>query len=437
VETGRDTADRSDTRESVAASRPGPTVAPPRRRHPVRMRHLATGLLALMAVVFLAARYFEPVHPALGWVRAFAEAAMVGALADWFAVTALFRHPMGVPIPHTAIVPRNKDRIGRNLADFVATNFLASSAVREQIAGVDFVASFAEWLLEPDRPRKLAERIADRIPALLRELDALQLREFLRDSVDRRLREIELAPIVGEVLIVLTAAGRHHRLVDQLIDEFARLLAEYEPAIRGRVREKTAWLWRSVGIDVAVSDKIIRAAEEVLAELGHDPQHPWRRKLDEVLTALGEDLKTSPDYGRKLTALKGELLDHPVLQQYVAGVWDDVQKAIAADVGREGSVIAQAVEQGIKAFAAALVADETARERLNRWLRGAIVRVTEAQRDQIGQLIADTIRRWDPVTFTERIESYVGDDLQYIRINGTLIGGLVGLAIHAVSLAMR
>jgi uncharacterized membrane-anchored protein YjiN (DUF445 family) len=171
--------------------------------------------------------------------------------------------------------------------------------------------------------------------------------------------------------------------------------------------------------------------------MGHDPQHPWRQKFDVVLAELARDLKTSEDYRRQIEALKEELLGHPAIQRYVTSMWDNVQKAIVADIRREESLIARGLERGIASLGETLASDEPSRARLNRWLRSAIVKVVEAQRHEIGRLIADTIRRWDTNTFTERIESYVGDDLQYVRINGTVIGGLIGLVIHAASLAFH
>jgi uncharacterized membrane-anchored protein YjiN (DUF445 family) len=400
------------------------------------MWRIATGLLGVMLVVFLVARHFETLYPGLAWVRSFAEAAMVGALADWFAVTALFRHPLGLPIPHTAIVPRNKDRIGRNLAEFVERNFLAPGVVRDKIADVDFVGAVARWIGEADRPRRLAERIGDRLPGLIGELEAGEVRRFIQGSVDEWMRGADLARLAGELLAAVTATGRHQPVVDKLIDELAKLLAEYEPSIRAQVREKTAWYWRSVALDVAVSDRIIAAAEAVIGEMARDPEHPWRKKLDSALIGLAEDLKTSEEYRQRLEIVKAEFVAHPAMQNYIGSVWDAVIAALRADLARDDSLVVEQLERGIAGFAAAMRDDEAARAPLNRWLRGVIVRVAETQREEIGRLISDTVARWDSKTFTERIESYVGDDLQYVRINGTLIGGLVGLLIYAASRAM-
>jgi uncharacterized membrane-anchored protein YjiN (DUF445 family) len=400
------------------------------------MWRIATGLLVLMLLVFLAARYYEPARPWLAWVRAFAEAGVIGALADWFAVTALFRHPLGLPIPHTAIVPRNKDRIGRNLGEFVERNFLAPDVVRDKVADVDFVEAVAGWLAEGDRPRKLAERVAERLPSLLAQLESGDVRRYLQASVNQWLEEIDLARVAGELLGAVAATGRHRGLIDQLIAELARLLTEYEPSIRAKVREKTAWYWRSVGLDMAVSDRIIAATEEVIAEMARDPEHPWRQKFDAALAGLAEDLKSSDAYRRQLAAFKTELIANPALQRQLASAWDAVLGAVIADLERPESLVVRQLERGIAGFADGMRRDDAARARLNRWLRGVIVRVAESQRHEIGLLIAGTIQRWDARTFTERIESYVGDDLQYVRINGTLIGGLVGLAIHAISRAL-
>jgi len=400
------------------------------------MWRIATGLLGLMLAVFLVARHFETAYPGLAWVRAFAEAAMVGALADWFAVTALFRHPLGLPIPHTAIVPRNKDRIGRNLAEFVERNFIAAGIVREKIADVDFVGAVARWIGAADRPRKLAERIGDRLPGLLGELEAGEVRRYVQGSVNEWLRGADLARLAGELITAVTATGRHRPLVDKLIDELAALLAEYEPSIRAQVRDKTAWYWRSLALDVAVSDRIIAAAEAVIGEMARDPEHQWRQKLDSALVGLAEDLKTSEEYRQRVELVKAEFVAHPALQNYIGGVWEAVVAALRADLGRQDSLVVAQLERGIRGFAETMQGDAATRAPLNRWLRGAIVRVAEAQREEIGRLISDTVARWDAGTFTERIESYVGDDLQYVRINGTLIGGLVGLLIHAASRAL-
>jgi len=400
------------------------------------MWRIATGLLGAMLVVFLVARHFEIDYPGLAWVRAFAEAAMVGALADWFAVTALFRHPLGLPIPHTAIVPRNKDRIGRNLAEFVAHNFLAQGVVRDKIADIDFVGAIARWIGEADRPRKLAARLGDRMPGLLGELEAGEVRRYIQGSVNEWMRSADLARLAGELLAAVAATGRHRPVVDKLIDELAGLLAEYEPSIRAQVRDKTAWYWRSLALDVAVSDRIIAAAESVIGEMARDPDHPWRRKLDSALVGLAEDLKTSEEYRQRLEIVKAEFIAHPAMQNYIGSVWDAVISALRDDVARDDSLVVEQLERGIAGFAAAMRDDEMARAPLNRWLRGVIVRVAETQREEIGRVISDTVARWDPQTFTERIESYVGDDLQYVRINGTLIGGLVGLLIHAASRAL-
>ena len=397
------------------------------------MRRVATGLFVLMAVMYVAALMHEAEQPWLGFVRAFAEAAMVGALADWFAVVALFRHPLGLPIPHTAIIPRNKDRIGAGLGRFVETNFLAPEIVSQKLADADLAGALAQWLKRPKTAELLALRVSRFLPGLLDTLDDDDLRRLLHTAVTGRLESVQLAPLAGDALSLLTRDGRHRPVVDELLAHAADALHEYEPLIRERVRERTAWLWRAIGVDAIVADKLITVAEETLDAARNDPAHAWRVKLDEQLAEFAEALRTSPELHESAEALKAELIAHPTVARYLQSLWNDLRAGVAADVAKPDSRIRAHLTAAIHAFADRLQEDEAVRRKANRLLRSIVEQAAATGRHGMADLIAQTVHAWDAHTVSSKIEIAVGKDLQFVRINGTLIGGLVGLALHGIS----
>jgi len=397
------------------------------------MRRLATALLVLMAFVFLAAHHYEPSVPPLAYVRAFAEAAMVGAVADWFAVTALFRHPLGIPIPHTAIIPRNKDRIGENLGRFVEENFLAPALVAERVARVDFANRLAKWLAEPTQGAWLAGGIASILPKILHALGDADLRRFAGEHLVAGVRKIEFASVAGEVLELLTRDNRHHALVTQLIDEARVLLEEFKPQIRERVRKEVWWGLRTVAVDEVLYTRIIDALERFLEELRDTPTHEMRRRIDDRLRRLIEDLKHSPELRTQGESLVRQLLENRELQLYLGIVWHEVRDRILADAALPASAIRAQLQASIGNLGLALLGDEAMQEKLNVWVRREIVEQVEAHGHHVAALIAETVRKWDAETITQKAEAEIGKDLQYIRINGTLIGGLVGIVLHMFS----
>lgn len=397
------------------------------------MGHVASGLLLLMFLLYALARAFEPAHPAFGFLRAFAEAAVVGALADWFAVTALFRRPLGLPLRHTEIIPRNKDRIGVALGRFVEHNFLSPEVVAGRIAALDFGGMLGRWLAEPDHAALVAQRVASSLPPVLEAVDSEVVRHFIRDSVLSRLRQFEVAPLTGEILGLLTAEGRHQPLVDAVLREAVAMLKEHEPEIRERVRANTAWLWQKLSMDERISDRILSVAEDTLLEISADHAHPWRQRLDRAVMDFAAALRVSEVYRARGEAIKERLLQHPALQDYLAGLWGEIQRAIVDDVRSERSAIQARLLELARLVAEGLERDEALRVQLNAWVRAAIVTLVNSQRHEVAELIAGTVRQWDGRTMAQKIESQIGDDLQYIRINGTLIGGLVGLLLHGLS----
>ncbi|PMS17240.1 DUF445 domain-containing protein [Trinickia dabaoshanensis] len=401
-----------------------------------RMKWLATSLLAAMACTYLVSRTFEAKYPVLGFVRALAEAAMVGGIADWFAVTALFRHPLGLPLPHTAIIPRNKDRIGENLATFVETNFLAPEIIAGKLARIDFTIQFAHWLAVPERGRQIARWTLDFVPSLLAAIDDEDIRRFLHEHVAERVRNVDTPLVVGTIADTLLEGDRHQAVVTELLEQLAQLFEEHKPLIRQRVRESTAWIWKKLSIDEKVSDNLIAVVDETLQELSANPDHAWRRGFDDAIRNFVSQLRSSPDYLAKWEALKERLVEHPALSDYLANVWREIKAWIESDAAAPDSYIRARIEEAIAGIAEGLLDDQAMRDRLNAWLRETMLALIEGQRHAIARLISDTVHHWDAATITQKIELEVGRDLQFVRINGTVIGGFVGLVLHTLDVLL-
>lgn len=398
-----------------------------------RTRRLATALLITMLAVLILTNVYLSVHPSVGYVRAFAEAAVVGALADWFAITALFRQPLGLPIPHTAIVPRNKERIGESLGRFVESNFASPEVVAAKLASVDLSEKLATWLSKQGRTDLFTDHVTRLIPELLGSVDERHLQRFVSAGVLEKTSHIDLGPLLGEALMMLTAEKRHQRLLDNLLREADEYITANEPRIRDRVRENTAWFWQRVSMDEKVAESVVAALREVVGEIARDPEHPLRLRLDAAISKLASDLATSPEYREQIVAHTRKLLEYPALRDYAAGVWRDVCDGMREDINSEGSAIKAWMRGIMQSGTNTILQDQGLRERLNNWMRDVLVEAVESHQRDVGRLIADTVREWDTETVTHRIERQVGEDLQYIRINGTLIGGLIGLTIYTIA----
>jgi uncharacterized membrane-anchored protein YjiN (DUF445 family) len=400
-----------------------------------RMRWLATGMLVAMLGILVLANLFLSTHPLMRYIRAFTEAAVVGALADWFAVTALFRQPLGLPIPHTAIVPRNKDRIGRSLGYFVEQNFAAPEVVSAKLAGVDLAGNLAKWVSQPGRIDVFADYLTRLIPQLLDSLDEHHVRRLASGDLREHAWYINIGPLLRQALIMLTAEKRHQVLLDKLLREADEYVTANEPQIRQRIREKTAWLWQRLSMDDKVADGVVTVLHEILAEIGHDPAHPLRLKLDNAIEKLAFELATSPEYREQIEVHMRKLLDHPELHIYVKNIWRDILGKLREDTNSADSAIRRWLRESTGAAVRTLLENNELRRSLNDWMQNVVVEGVQSHQHKVGTMIAETIRDWDTETVTRRIEQQVGEDLQYIRINGTVIGGLVGLAIYTLSQA--
>lgn len=413
----------------------GPVI---RDRDPVppglrRMRILATGLLVAMACVYFIARGYEPDYTAAGFIRAFAEAAMVGGLADWFAVTALFRHPLGLPIPHTAIIPRNKERIATSLANFLRDNFLIPRVVARRMRTIDVAGAAGKWLAQPPESSGRLRRGASRMAAsLLESLDKDQLGGLIKGAVANRLRQTDIAPLLGQALGAAIAEGRHLPLMDSMLRWLAKIIDQNEALIRKMVHERAGAIMRWTGLDETLANAIIDGLYKLVSDVAEDPGHPLRAKVEEGLEKLAFDLQFDIPTRLKVEEFKADMLDNPALARWIEGMWDQARTALLRVARDPDAALAGKLGDALRQLGATLQSDPRLAHMINRFVRRAAVGTAADYGDGIVRLVSDTVRGWDARTITGRLENAVGKDLQYIRINGTLVGGLVGLTLHTL-----
>src|SRR3954449_126240 len=405
-----------------------------RQRNLDRMKVRATGLLFLMGLVFIVARMYEARHPWLGYIRATAEASMVGGIADWFAITALFRHPLNIPIPHTAIISNRKDRIGRSLGNFVQNNFLSPDVLTAKLKAAQISRRAAEWLSQMEHARVAAQQVGSVLRGAGNVVRDEDVHALLARTVVEPLRQMPIAPVLAKGLALLTIDDRHQQLLDRVIHGLTRLVAENEQLIREKIREESPW-WVPKVVDDRIHQKVLGGIERTLFEVGEDPDHPLRHQFDELLADWMVQLQDSPEVIARAEAIKQQVLDPETSGRLAASLWQELKQILvrqnATSDGAPGPIA-----RGLSALGVAALEDEALLEKIDGWVIGAVLRVVEQHRGEAGQLIAQTVSSWDPEETSRRIELLVGRDLQFIRINGTLVGGLVGLLIYTVTQAL-
>ncbi|RYF83626.1 MAG: DUF445 domain-containing protein [Comamonadaceae bacterium] len=404
------------------------------------MKRVALALLAAAALLYGLATWGAHAHPhaAWGWLAAGSEAAMVGAIADWFAVVALFRHPLGLPIPHTAILPTRKARLGRNLADFLCDNFLATPQVLAKVRSFDAAGRIAQWLAQPANAQQVGTHAVALVRLALGAFDDTRVRDFVARAAGAGLQRIDVAPLAGQVLGALTAEGRHQALLDDVLGQIAHLLddeALQEQLTDSIAREVKAL--RFVGLDQVAARlatrKIVAAVAHTLAETATQPGHPLRQRFDQFTGSFVERLQHDPEFIARGERWRDELLAHPALADYLQGLWGQVRDWLDADLAREDSAIRQRVSLLAAELGQRLQADEGMRSWINEQILSAAPALIERWREDIRRYIEERVAAWDTDALVHEIESNIGRDLQFIRINGTLVGGLVGLMIHGVT----
>ena len=395
------------------------------------MKRLPLVLLFVMAALFLLT--LNRPEGWAGWVRAFAEAGMVGALADWFAVVALFRHPLGLPIPHTAIIPRRKNEIGDNLARFVADHFLHPDVVRAKLESANLAKNAAIWLKSPrgrGRVQELGLAVASWVLGALHEA---RVRRFIGRLGSRELARFDLAPLLGRALDWLVEGGRHQEVLTQSLRVAMVSLHDNRERIRENVKKGSPW-WLPGFVDDRILVQMLDRIETLLLQLSLDAEHPLRADFEAWVGRWAHNLQHSPDYRQWGEKLKQDLLANESLQDYLYRLWADLVENLQADLEDENSRLAAEMGRLATSLAEELERDQAMQEWVNRWLVELAVAAVDENRMNIASLISDTVRSWDAGETSRRIEDAIGRDLQFIRVNGTLVGGLVGLAIHAVKI---
>ena len=398
------------------------------------MKGFATMLLVVAAVVYFIARANQDGGaPWIGFVRATAEAAMVGAFADWFAVTALFKHPLGLPIPHTAIIPKRKDDIGEGLGEFVQSNFLTGEVVAEKLQGVQMSKRLGLWLRERANAESTVSEVAVVVAAISDVLsDDDDVRLMVDSLVRDRLGRVPVAPILGRVIDAGMDGEHHHELYNTVLKASANFLDDNRTTFRRRLTNESPW-WVPEPIDDRIFDKIYNAIMTFLREVDANPQHHIKRDIDFRSREFAERLRSDERLIEQGEQLKQELLDHPEFQEWTKDLWSSLQRGFGDATRDADSDVRRRITDAIVTLAERLVEDPELQAKVDHWLESIVVYLAEAGRGEIGNLIANTVEGWDPNDTADRIELQVGRDLQFIRINGTLVGGLAGFVIHAIS----
>ena len=393
------------------------------------MKRWATGLLGLATVIFVIAKLFEARYPWLGIVVATAEASMVGALADWFAVTALFKHPMGIPIPHTAIIPARKDRVGITLGMFVQRNFLNRDVIAQRLTMLRPAERLSTWLMEPESVRSVSKQIARAASAGANVLRDEDVDNLIGNAIMNRVRETPVAPLIGRFLALLTADNRHQALLDQVIRLTARGLTENQDLIRDRVDKESPW-WVPGAVDDKITRRIVQALEATLKDVNENPEHPLRLRFDTAIDEFIVKLQASPEVILKAEKIKEEVLNAEAVQKLSGAIWRDAKTKLSRYADSPDEVNTEAIERGLRGLGQAIQSDPALMAKIDQWIVDAAIVVIERYQDEVGELIASTVKRWDPIATSRRIELAIGRDLQFIRINGTLVGGLGGMLLY-------
>ncbi len=414
---------------TIAMITPDPAADAQRRRGLRRMRTLAVSLLAFAAVVYLVTL---GAHGFWGFVNAGAEASMVGAIADWFAVTALFKHPLGLPVPHTALIPKRKDELGRSLEEFVGENFLQEAVIRERIATANISLRVGQWLAEPAHVRRVVDEVADVASIGLGKVRDEHIADFVTAALIPRFREEPIAPLAGSLLAEVVRDDVHRHLVDLTVDELHRWLVEHPDTFAEVLEQRAPW-WAPPRLNDAVTRRLHTEALVWLEEIRDDPHHQARQAVDSMLTQLADDLQHDPETQERTERLKERLLEHPQVVESSVALWNALRRALQASLADPEGAVRERLRAELASFGTQLREDDALRRRLDGTAADVAVFAVSRYGAEVTAVITHTIQRWDGKEAARRIELHVGRDLQFIRINGTIVGGLVGVLIHTVA----
>ncbi|MGB6083074.1 DUF445 domain-containing protein [Moheibacter sp.] len=396
-------------------------------------KRIATGLFFLMAVVYGLMVYLRHISPQtwMGYVEAFSEAGMVGALADWFAVTALFRHPLGIPIPHTNLIERKKNDLGRNLGSFVKTNFLSPKNIRPYIEKLDVIKFVSDWLNKPSSREVLGAEILNLMKKIIHDLDDEEVRGFLARKGSEILKTIDYQKITSSGIHYLVEKGEHIKLLETILPQLREYVEESEQMIRERISENKPFIAFLAG--KRISREMTDGIAKFIEEIEQDKNHFVRQKLTENLENFAKDLLISTNWEEKFMQLKTDLISPENLSEYADDAWESVKKMLEENLENPNSGLHHYLNKNIQKLSESLENDEELKLRLNKWIRHFLYRMILKNSEEVQTLISKTVAGWEGKELSNKLELEVGKDLQFIRINGTLVGGLVGLVIHTVT----
>lgn len=397
-------------------------------------KRLATGLFVLMATVYILMVWLLKVQPAgwMGYVKAFSEAAMVGALADWFAVTALFNHPLGIPIPHTNLIERSKKNIGDNLGNFIVGNFLTTQNIRPYISKIAVSGYVADWLLLPKNKQLLLGEAAKLLQDIIRKIDDDIVAGFLARKGAELLSNVNLNQIVANAMQYFIDKGEHENLVTLLAGKIKEYINSNETMVQERVKSES-YFFVPKFVDNKLAEKITNGLMKYFEEIEQDPQHKIRLKISQQLNQFSTDLKTLPRWKQTFDEMKQNLLSGSNIEQYAGDVWTSLKQTIQDELANPQSAVMQYATKSLDELAENLKSDEVMRNRIDSWIRLTAYKYILRNREKVGQLISNTVGNWEGRELSQKLEVEVGKDLQFIRINGTIVGGLVGLLIYVVT----
>ncbi|GGW77812.1 membrane protein [Streptomyces lomondensis] len=402
-----------------------------------RMKLTATGLLLFVAVVYVLAKWAQNsgAGPWAGYVAAASEAGMVGALADWFAVTALFRHPLGIPIPHTAIIPTKKDQLGVSLGEFVGENFLSEDVVRQRLRAVGIGSRLGAWLAVPEHADRVTAELSTALRGALTVLRDSDVQAVVGEAITRRANAQEIGPGIGKMLEKVVADGGHKRVVDLIVNRAHDWLVLHRDEVMDAV-EGGAPGWTPKFVDRKVGERVYKELLRFATEMRDMPAHPARGALDRFLTDFAGDLQSDTDTRTRVERLKSEVLGRGEVQDLIASAWTAVRSMIVAAAEDERSELRLRVRASLLSLGSRMAAERKVQDKVDKWVEDAAVYVVTTYRKEITSLITDTVAGWDAEHTTKKIEANIGRDLQFIRINGTVVGSLAGLLIYTVSHAL-
>jgi uncharacterized membrane-anchored protein YjiN (DUF445 family) len=427
---------------------PAPILSPPSRLAPslarsptdlersrdlARIKIVATALLAFSVVVALVARSLESRHWSLGYVAAWAEAAAVGGLADWYAVVALFRHPCGIPFPHTAIISNNRERIAESFGDFVEEQFLAPDPIEQKLKSVDFAAAASEWLADEERSLSLSQFALRLMPQALSAVEETGLRSFMARHVVEQIEAMEVAPLAAKLISAFVEDQRHQRIFDEVLVGLDRLLRDDQTldAVREKIRGEMPSLFSLFRADAYVLRRLVALISNFIHEAQSDPNHPLRHDFDRFVRDFVEKLGSSPEYADRAETLKRELLARPEIRDLAEDLWQSVKRFLETDARSDNSILEFHLGRFLTDLGRKLAQEPRLRTEINAGMVKVLQAFVQSQKREIARFIADQIRSWDIDQMVNIIELNIGRDLQYIRLNGTFIGGLAGLGLYA------